>query len=170
MRWILPALLCATLLSSDAHASAQCRLCPEGGALTEEKAASVPVRLEIEASLDFDKLVLTDSAGGAARLGPDGSRRTSGAVAALSARAMVGELLIQGEPGRQIRVSLPERVELLGPAGGTLMIRGLTSNLPHSPRLDGEGRLRMRFGGELFVSGDAEGDYRGDIPITVDYL
>jgi hypothetical protein len=30
--------------------------------------------------------------------------------------------------------------------------------------------LRFRFGGELDVSGNVEGDYRGDIPITVDYL
>lgn len=169
MRWIVPALLCA-FVTLSAPAAAQCRLCAEGEVLTGEQLPSVPVRLDLETSLDFDKLVLTGSAGGLARLGPDGSRLTSGAIESLSARAMVGELLIRGEPGRAIRVTMPERIELFGPSGGSLSIQRIGSDLPPSPRLDDDGRLRVRFGGELAVSGDAEGDYRGDIAITVDYL
>jgi hypothetical protein len=168
MRWTVLALLSALLL--PAHAAAQCRLCAEGGTLTGEEAPAMPVQLELETTLDFDKLILTGPAGGVARLGPDGSRLTSGAIEALSARAMIGELLIRGEPGRSIRVTMPERIELFGPSGGSLSIQRLASDLPPSPRLDGNGRLRVRFGGELAVSGDAEGDYRGDIAITVDYL
>ena len=37
------------------------------------------------------------------------------------------------------------------------------------PRLDSAGNLTFRFGGRLHVSGDAEGDYRGDLPITAEY-
>jgi hypothetical protein len=146
-------------------------LCSSDGAtLTAEQAPPTPVRLEVETSLDFDSLVLTGAAGGMARLGPDGSRLTSGAVEALSPRAMSGELLIRGEPGRAVRVSMPERIDLFGSTGGTLTIQSLASDLPSSPRLDRDGRLRVRFGGELIVAGDAEGDYRGDIAITVEYL
>jgi hypothetical protein len=65
---------------------------------------------------------------------------------------------------------MPERIALFGPTGGSLTIQRLASDLPPSPRLDENGRLRVRFGGELHVAGDAEGDYRGDIAITVDYL
>jgi hypothetical protein len=36
-------------------------------------------------------------------------------------------------------------------------------------RLDSAGSLSFRFGGRLTISGDAEGDYRGDVPITVEY-
>lgn len=169
MRWTVPALLCA-LLMLPAPAAAQCRLCPDGEPLSGEAPPEVPVRLELETSLDFDKLILTGPTGGVARLAPDGSRLTSGAIEALSARAMIGELLIRGEPGRAVRVTMPERIELFGPSGGSLTIQRLGSDLPPSPRLDGSGRLRVRFGGELVVSGDAEGDYRGDIAITVDYL
>jgi len=170
MRWTLPALLCAFLLLPAMPAAAQCRLCPEGGQLTEEAPAKVPVQLELETSLDFDTLVLTGSAGGLARLAPDGSRATQGAVQALSGRAMMGELLIRGEPGRAIQLTMPERIALFGPGGGSLVIQRLSSDLPSAARLDGQGRLRVRFGGELLISGDAEGDYRGDIAITVDYL
>jgi hypothetical protein len=83
---------------------------------------------------------------------------------------MTGEVLIRGEPGRQVRVDLPTRIDLYGFAGGALAITRITSDLPIIPRLDSEGRLRVRFGGELFVGGDAEGEYRGDVPITADYL
>ena len=38
------------------------------------------------------------------------------------------------------------------------------------PRLDGDGRLSFRFGGVLQVSGDLDGEFRGDVPIDVDYL
>lgn len=126
--------------------------------------------LEVETSLDFDRVILTGPAGGTAILTPDGGRHTSGALTGLTGRAMTGEVVIRGEPGRQVRVELPSRIDLYGHAGGSLAVTRITSNLPILPRLDGEGRLRVRFGGELFVSGDAEGEYRGDVPIVVDYL
>lgn len=126
--------------------------------------------LQVETSLDFDRVILTGPAGGTAQVGPDGSRITRGALAPMTGRAMNGEVVIRGEPGRQVRIELPQRIELFGFSGGTLTISAIRSDLPAFPRLDPDGRLRFRFGGELFVSGDAEGTYRGDVPITVDYL
>lgn len=164
-------LLIGLALLPAAPAVGQCRLCSgDTAALTSDAPAPAgPVRLEVETSLDFDQLVLTGPAGGVARLTPDGGRLTSGALEALSARAMTGEVVIRGEPGRAVRVDLPSRIDLYGNSG-TLSISRITSDLSSSPRLDAQGRLRVRFGGELSVSGDAEGTYRGDVPITVDYL
>lgn len=150
-------------------AAAQCRLCGSGEQLTAESQSAVPVQLEVETSLDFDQVILTGAAGGTATLAPDGSRVTSGALTGISSRAMMGEVVIRGEPGRSVRVDLPSRIDLYG-STGSLSITQLRSDLPASPRLDSQGRLRVRFGGELFVSGDAEGNYRGDVPITVEYL
>lgn len=170
MRCLVPILTCLVLASLAAPAAAQCRLCYAGeAALATADPAAVPVQLEVETSLDFDQVVLTGTAGGIARLGPDGSRGTSGALEAISARAMVGEILIRGEPGRSIRIDLPGRIDLYG-SGGSLSITRISSDLSPAPRLDGAGRLRVRFGGELFVAGNAEGTYRGDVAITVDYL
>lgn len=172
MRWSSRILLSLLLFAAPAAAEPPvCRLCEEGGdLLTGDAAAGAkPMALEVETSLDFDQVVLTGPAGGTAILTPDGGRVTSGALAALTGRAMTGEVLIRGEPGRQVRVELPARIDLHGLAGGSLVITRITSNLPPFPRLDGEGRLRVRFGGELFVSGDAEGEYRGDVPISVEY-
>ncbi|NJC04836.1 hypothetical protein GGQ97_000629 [Sphingomonas kaistensis] len=173
MRWNTAfALACLLAPASAAAEPAPCRLCDgtDGGLTANETASAVPMALEVQTSLDFDRVILTGPAGGTARLTPDGSRATSGAVAALTGRAMTGEVVIRGEPGRQVRVDLPTRIDLFGFAGGALAITRISSDLPIIPRLDGEGRLRVRFGGELFISGDAEGEYRGDVPITVDYL
>ena len=167
MRWRARIFLLGLLASAPAAAepAPACRLCDgsEGGLTSSSSPAATPVALEVQTSLDFDRVILT-------RLGADGSRQTSGALAALTGRAMTGEVVIRGEPGRQVRVDLPHRIDLYGFAGGALAITRIVSDLPVLPRLDGDGRLRVRFGGELFVSGDAEGEYRGDVPITVDYL
>ncbi|WP_344708649.1 DUF4402 domain-containing protein [Sphingomonas humi] len=172
MRWPAALLTCLLLVPADASASpGDCRLCSDSGSLTGDTTDKArPMALEVRTSLDFDRVVLTGPAGGKARLQPDGSRQTEGAITSLTGRAMTGEVVIRGEPGRQVRVELPQRIELYGYAGGALAVTHVTSDLPILPRLDSEGLLRIRFGGELFISGDAEGEYRGDVPITVDYL
>jgi len=159
------------LASAPQRVAAQCRLCavPTSGLETEAVAVST-VRLEVEASLDFDRLIVTGPDGGTASLAPDGSRSVSGSVTELTSRAMVGSAVIRGEPGRTVRISLPSRIEMHGLAGNRISIDGIESDLPASARLDSNGSLSFRFGGQLQIVGDAEGDYRGDVPITVEYL
>lgn len=158
-------------LAMPAAAPAQCRLCD---APTTEPTADSPqqaVRIEVQARLDFDQLVLMDGASpGTARLLPDGTASSSGAIGALSGRAMVGSVIVRGEPGRLVRIGLPASIALYGLAGGSIRLDSLVTDLPAQPRLDSQGSLQFRFGGALHVQGDAAGDYRGDVPITVDYL
>ena len=126
--------------------------------------------LEVETTLDFDRVILVGESGGTARIGADGSRSSSGAVGALSGRTMVGTVVIRGEPGRQIRIDVPNRIDLFGLNGSRLTLLRVMTDLGPSPRLDATGRLTFHFGGELAISGSAEGDYRGDVPITVEYF
>lgn len=157
----------APALSQDV--GVPCRLCNPGSAAVEEKPVE-PVRLDVEASLDFDRLILAGAGSGSAELGPDGSRSVSGSVTAISARAMVGEVTIRGEPGRLVRVDLPPSIELHGMNGGMIRLESIRSDLPPAPRLDSNGLLRFRFGGIIRVSGDTDGEYRGDIRIDVEYF
>jgi hypothetical protein len=83
---------------------------------------------------------------------------------------MVGSAVVRGEPGRAVRIVLPRRIDLHSIGGARISIDAIVSDLPSLPRLDSAGALEFRFGGRLRVSGDAEGDYRGDVPITVEYL
>jgi hypothetical protein len=151
-----------------AAGQAQCRLCdkPSIGA---ERPLREKIRLEVETSLDFDRLILLGSGEGTASLMPDGSRAVSGMIRAISGRAMVGSAVVRGDPGRGVRIMLPPRIAMHSRSGASLVIEGITSDLPAAPRLDSRGVLAFRFGGRLVVSGDAEGDYRGDVPITVEY-
>lgn len=128
------------------------------------------MRLEIDARLDFDRLVLNGAGEGRAELGPDGSRMASGSVTAISARAMVAEVIVRGEPGREVRIDLPRDIELHGFGGGSIRLESIKSDLPAVPRLDSNGRLRFRFGGIVRISGDVDGEFRGDVRINVEYF
>ena len=151
-------------------AAAQCRLCATPTTTPEQGPGDGPVSLAIETSLDFDRLILLGTGEGSATLLPNGSRSVSGVIGDLSGRAMVGSAVIRGEPGRAVRIDLPQRIELHSIGGGQILIDDIVSDLPVSARLDSSGSLNFRFGGRLKVSGDAEGDYRGEVPITVEYL
>jgi hypothetical protein len=83
---------------------------------------------------------------------------------------MVGEVTVRGEPGRIVRVGLPDRIELYGLAGGSIHLESIQSDLPPMPRLDANGRLSFRFGGVLRITGDLDGEFRGDVPIDVEYF
>jgi hypothetical protein len=149
--------------------SAPCRLCESTDKPADDKPKE-PVSLDVETRLDFDRLVVAGAGEGRAELGPDGAHSISGSITAIGARAMVGEVVIRGEPGRLVRVELPRRITLTGMAGGTIQLESIRSDLPVMPRLDGNGRLHFRFGGILRITGDVDGEYRGDVPIDVDYF
>lgn len=153
-----------------AAAPAQCRLCATPITGTTTESTEQAVRIEVQARLDFDQLVLMDGATpGTARLLPDGTASTSGSIGAISGRAMVGSVVVRGEPGRLVRIGLPSSIALYGLTGGSIRLDSLVTDLPPQPRLDSQGSLQFRFGGAVHVEGDAAGDYRGDVPITVDY-
>ena len=148
---------------------APCRLCDTHSQSFEEKPAT-PISLDVEASLDFDQLILAGAGSGSAELGPDGSRSVTGTITALSARAMVGEVIVRGEPGRMVRIDLPRNIELFGFNGGSIRVDSIRSDLPAAPRLDSNGKLSFRFGGVIRVAGDTDGQFRGDVRIDVDYF
>lgn len=172
-----PLLACLVLIGALGFAApavsqdveAPCSLCEPRDDTAPDKPAE-PVKLQVEASLDFDRLILGGAGNGSAELGPDGSRIVSGSVTAISSRAMVGEVTIHGEPGRLVRIDLPYSAELFGFNGGSLRLESIRSDLPSMPRLDGNGRLSFRFGGVVRVSGDLDGDYRGDVRVEVEYF
>lgn len=155
--------------ASSQEVGAPCRLCNPADKPAEEKPAQ-PVSLAIDAKLDFDRLILAGSGSGSAELGPDGTRNVTGSITALSARAMVGEVTVRGEPGRMVRIELPSNIELFGLSGGSIRLESIRSDLPPAPRLDSSGQLRFRFGGVIHVTGETDGEYRGDVRINVEYF
>ena len=167
---VAPALLAAAFLLAVPAARAECRLCETPPEATPSDAPSSPVRLEVEAGIDFDRLVLLGRGDGSATLSPDGTAHVSGTDEAISGRAMVGKARVRGEPGRTVRIDLPGQIELHSANGARISLDELKTDLPPVARLDSAGTLSFRFGGRIRVSGDADGDFRGDLPITVEYF
>ena len=159
----------ATMATAAWPALAQCRLCDRPTTQRDAVGHGAEIELEIEASLNFDRLLLFGAGEGSALIAPDGSRSAGGSITDIGPRAMVGKAVIRGEPGRAVRVDLPSRVELHSLGGGTITFDQVTSDLPAMPRLDNNGQLAFRLGGRIRIRGDAEGDYRGSLPINVEY-
>ena len=166
----LAAAAAALAVSAAVPARAQGRLCATPTTPPDAQSRSGSVALEIEAGLDFDRLVVLGPGEGSATLAPNGTRQVSGVIGSIGGRAMVGEARVSGEPGRAVRIHLPRRIDLHSAGGQRVMIDDIVTDLPVRPRLDSAGTLSFRFGGRIEVSGDAEGDFRGDVPITVEYL
>jgi len=159
----------AAVLAGASGAAAQCRLCDGQKSIFDDDKAA-PIELEVESSLKFDRLVLLGTGEGTAILKPDGTRVVSGGLLGFNGTALVGSAVVRGEPGRLIRIELPRLIELYSLSGAQLAIDEIATDLPSAPRLDSNGRLSFRFGGRLQVKGEADGDYRGDLLITADYL
>ena len=165
-------LLVAALAASLAGPSpvlAQCRLCANPTTALSTSGDSEGIALEVQTTLDFDRLVLAGPGQGAAVIRPDGSSAAEGALSGISARAMVGSATVRGTPDRIVRVELPRRIDLYSVSGARITLDDVVSDLPSLPRLDSAGNLTFRFGGRVQISGDSDGDYRGDLPITVEY-
>lgn len=159
----------AAAVAGSPPAGGQCRLCETPVTVRDAAGEGAEVSLEIETSLNFDRLILSHHGDGAAIIRPDGSRATEGSISGVSSRAMVGTAVVRGEPNRVVRVELPRRIELYSLSGGRITLDDVASDLPALPRLDSAGHLSFRFGGRVRVTGDSDGEYRGELPITVEY-
>lgn len=150
-------------------AAAQCRLCEQPTTARPDVGTTGDLQLQVETNLNFDRLILAGSGNGAATIRPDGSSGAEGAVSQVGPRAMVGTVLVHGDPGRALRVEIPRRIDLYSLSGGRLTLEDVASDAGGAPRLDAAGNFSFRFGGRLLLSGEADGQYRGDLPISVDY-
>jgi len=165
----------AFLAFLPAEALGQCRLCaasPESQSLSQPTSGQreIPLQIEITADLDFSRIALLGSSGGVVSIDPmSGNRQIRGSIANLGGMALHGQGRLTGEPGRSVRIFLPERIQLSAPNGSTAELEKLETDLPAQARLDHTGRLTFSFGGQLRVRGDASGQFRGRIAITADY-
>lgn len=159
------------LLAAPSPASAQCMLCgkSESDPALVTRKAETPLRVEVETQLDMGR-VAAGAGGGEVAIDPlTGARRLSGNVVDLGGFALTGVVTVSGEPGAEVRVFLPATVDLESGDGRTARVVGLATDLSAAPRLGPDGRLQFRFGGRLQVAGASGGDYRGRIPVTVEY-
>ena len=163
------ALTLAALLLTALPASGQdaCRLCySEPGGKPGER----PLAIEIWADLSFAKLAMTSRSGGSVEVDAQtGSKSTQGDMISLGGTPVTGHGRITGEPLRRVRIDLPARVAMSTPDGGSAELTDFTISLPANPSLNANGELEFSFGARLVIKDGRGGNYRGRIPISVDY-
>lgn len=144
-----------------------CGITPGDSATSDEVQ---PLEIELETTLDFDRVIVDGSGAGSVRLLPDGSGSSSGGIEAPGGRSRIGRIVIRGVPNRAITVDFPKTIELTGMKGTTVSITAVVTDLPANPTLDSRGELAVDFGGELRIDGDVDGDFRGNLLVRADYL
>lgn len=163
------ALIAAVLLLAPVPLAGQdaCRLCYADPAA---KPGERPLTIEIWADLSFAKLAMTGPGGGSAALdAQSGSKSTQGEMMDLGGSPVSGRGRITGVPMREVRIDLPASVPMTTPDGAKAELVEFRSSLPPHPRLDANGELEFTFGAKLVVRSGRGGNYRGRIPISVDY-
>jgi hypothetical protein len=149
-------------------ANAQCRLCETPTTAPAQDATTDDVRLEIETDLDFDRLIVGSQNGGDATLRTDGSTSATGSID-IGPRARVATVVVHGQPGRALRIDVPRRIDLFSLEGKRLTFDEVVTDAADLPRLDSAGNLTFHLGGRLRFLGSEDGEYRGDLPVTVEY-
>lgn len=168
---VVPVFILAAIAAAAASspANGQCRLCGTPSTVPVETGPSEDVKLDIETTLDFDRLIIGGQGSGEAVLRPDGSTLGTGSVTGMAPRARVATVVVHGEPGRALRIDIPRRIDLFSLDGSRLTFDQVLTDADNLPRLDSAGNLTFHIGGRLRFMGDEDGDYRGDMPITVEY-
>lgn len=152
------------------EANAQCRLCSKQTEVTKSTERKIPLRIEITANLDFSRVAKANESGGEVSVDPHtGRRRVGSGLVDLGGFAISGQAHVTGEPRRRVRIELPDQVILTAPNGAKAEVVGLATSLSTEAQLDSNGKLSFSFGGKLRVSGKGDGNFRGRIPITVNY-
>jgi Domain of unknown function (DUF4402) len=174
VRVLKAALMGAVLMPAGALGGAPvpCRLCDSRSASVgaAQPTPDVPLRIEVETTLDFSRVAQNGGQGGEVVVDPkDGVRRVSGGLLDMGGMTLNGTARVSGAPNASIRVDLPTRVQLRSSSGGTAEVIDIRTDLTPAPRLDSAGQLVFSFGGRLVVKGSISGSFRGTIPITADY-
>ena len=150
--------------------AAPCLLCAAPVSAPGTAEPPSPIRLDVQSRLEFDSIVFNGEGEASMTLSPQGSAQILGAASATGARAMPGTITIRGEPGRQVRIDVPTRIDLFGEYGGSVQIDRIMTDLPNFPRIGDDGTLSFRFGGEIRLTGETDGNYRAAIDFLVEYL
>ena len=129
-----------------------------------------PLRIEIISGLDFSRMALAGSKDGSAKIDPaTGSKVTDQGLIDLGGMSFQGRARVTGTALRQVRIELPHEVTLNTPMGEQAELTDFVSDVPAISLLDARGTLEFQFGARFSTTNAAGGNFRGRIPIRVDY-
>jgi hypothetical protein len=162
--------LAAALLAASAPASGS----GEGCCTVPFAAASPdgvhPLSITIESGLQVGRLGLKGHQDGDAAIDPQtGAKRVGPNMVDLGGLSFQGKATITGQPLRPVRIELPHTIVLRSPSGAEAELSDFRTDLPPVPMLDSSGHLQFSFGATITSRNAQGGDFRGRIPIRVEY-
>lgn len=131
-----------------------------------------PLNVEIQADIDFGRLVLLGDGVGRVIIDLEsGNKTVFGELDDLGGMAVQGEARISGAPGEIIHVSIPTQVLMNDAGGSEAELRDFVTDLPALTVLDSTGQLTFRFSATLYTDARTAmgGNLRARIPISVQY-
>lgn len=133
--------------------------------------ADRPLSLTIESGIQFSRLALRGRQDGDAEIDPQtGEKRVGPNMIDLGGLAFQGQARVSGEPLRPVRIDLPHQVTLRSPDGAQAVLSDFRTDLPGVAMLDERGELVFNFGARLSSKEAMGGNFRGRIPIRVEYF
>ena len=129
-----------------------------------------PLSITIESGLQVGRLGLTGHADGNAAIDPQtGAKQIGQNMIDLGGLAFQGKATITGQPLKPVRIDLPHTVLLHSPSGAEAELSDFRTDLPGVAMLDANGVLQFNFGATISSKDGQGGDFRGRIPIRVEY-
>jgi hypothetical protein len=130
-----------------------------------------PLSITIESGLQVGRLALTGPRDGTAAIDPQtGAKQVGANMVDLGGLAFQGKATITGQPLKPVRIELPQRVLLRSPTGAEAELSNFRTDLPEVAMLDARGTLQFSFGATITSRDNQGGDFRGRIPIRVEYF
>jgi hypothetical protein len=129
-----------------------------------------PLSITIESGLQVGRLGLTGHADGNAAIDPQtGAKQIGQNMIDLGGVTFQGKATITGQPLKPVRIDLPHTVLLHSPSGSEAELSNFRTDLPALAMLDANGVLQFNFGATISSKDGQGGDFRGRIPIRVEY-
>ena len=127
--------------------------------------------ITIESGIQFSKLALRGKQDGDAAIdAQSGVLRTDTNMVSLGGMVFQGKARVTGEPLRPIRIDMPSHITLRSPDGSQAELSDFHTDLDGVALLDADGVLVFNFGATLTSKNASGGNFRGRIPIRVEYF
>jgi hypothetical protein len=129
-----------------------------------------PLTITIESGLSVGRLGLQGRKDGEAAIDPQtGQKRVGANMVDLGGVSYQGKATVTGQPLRPVRIELPPSVELYSQSGARAELTDFRTDLPGVAMLDASGQLQFNFGATITSKDGEGGNFRGRIPIRVEY-
>lgn len=171
-------ILAAALLAVAASASGQGQGNGNGNGSSGNNASqngqdhrNIPLRISIESGMDFSRSALRGTMDGDALIDPQTGEKIVGPnMIDLGGFAYQGRARVTGKPLQPVRIDLPVSVTLRSTKGAKAELTDFTTDIPGVAMLDANGELTFRFGARISTIEARGGNFRGRIPIRVEYF